>query len=85
MLSLVCKSYRFFYENNGSIRRTYRALGPFYGRHNRPSEALIRTTMDRFRNSFTLLDNAHPRRRCTVLTEDAIAVVERSNLRLPNA
>ena len=63
-----------YYENNGSVRATHRALRPIFGRHNRPSESLIRLTMDRFRTTFTLVDNTHPQRRRTVRTEDAIAV-----------
>jgi len=38
-----------YFENYGSVRETHRALRPFYGRHNRPSEQLIRLTMERLR------------------------------------
>lgn len=34
--------------------------------------------MDRFNTTYTLVDNAHPQRRRTVRTEDAIAGVEQS-------
>ncbi|GFU63723.1 transposable element Tc3 transposase [Trichonephila clavipes] len=34
--------------------------------------------MERFRPTFTLIDNSHPQRRRTVRTEEAIATVERS-------
>jgi len=67
-----------YYENNGSVRQTMRALRPIYGRHNRPSESLIRSTMDRFHTTFTLVDNRHPQRRRTVRTAEAIAAVEHS-------
>lgn len=75
---------QFYFENNGSVRKTYRALRPFYRRQNRPSEQLIRLTMERFRTTFTLIDNSHPQRRCTVRTEEAIAAVERSIEEDPN-
>ncbi|GFU89771.1 DUF4817 domain-containing protein [Trichonephila clavipes] len=58
---------QFYFENNGSVRNTYRALRPFYRRQNRPSEQLIRLTMERFRTTFTLIDNSHPQRRRTEL------------------
>ncbi|GFV69475.1 putative transposable element [Trichonephila clavipes] len=69
---------QFYFKNNGSVRNTYHALRPFYRRQNRPSEQLIRLTMERFRTTFTLIDNSHPQRRRTVRTEEAIATVERS-------
>lgn len=67
-----------YFENRGSVRSTYRALRPFYGPHNRPSEQLIRLTMERFRTTFSLNDNSHPQRQRTVRTEEVIAAVERS-------
>ncbi|GFS82052.1 DUF4817 domain-containing protein [Trichonephila clavipes] len=75
---------QFYFENNGSVRNTYRALRPFYRRQNRPSEHLIRLTMERFRTTFTLIDNSHPQRRRTMRTEEAIATVERSIEEDPN-
>ena len=73
-----------YFERHGSIRATYRALREFYGIHNRPSERLIRETVDRFRNTFTLVDNKHPIRRRTVRTQQAIAAVQRSVADDPN-
>ncbi|GFV86992.1 DUF4817 domain-containing protein [Trichonephila clavipes] len=75
---------QFYFENNGSVRNTYRALRPFYRRQNRPSEQLIRLTMERFRTTFTLIDNSHPQRGRMVRTEEAIATVERSIEEDPN-
>ncbi|GFW48757.1 DUF4817 domain-containing protein [Trichonephila clavipes] len=75
---------QFYFENNGSVRNTYRALRPFYRRQNHPSQQLIRLTMERFRTTFTLIDNSHPQRRRTVRTEEAIATVERSIEEDPN-
>ncbi|GFX22960.1 transposable element Tc3 transposase [Trichonephila clavipes] len=40
--------------------------------------------MERFRTTFTLIDNSHPQRRRTVRTEEAIATVERSIEEHPN-
>jgi hypothetical protein len=73
-----------YFENHGSVRQTHRALRPFYGRHNRPSEQVIRKTMDRFHTTHTLVDNTHPQRRHTVRTEEVIAAVERSVEEDPN-
>ena len=73
-----------YFENNGSVREVYGKLRPFYGRHNRPSEQLIRLTMDRFRTTFTLCDNTHPQRRRTVLTEETIVAVEQNVEEDPN-
>ncbi|GFW66331.1 DUF4817 domain-containing protein [Trichonephila clavipes] len=75
---------QFYFEKNGSVRNAYRALRPFYRRQNRPSEQLIRLTMERFRTTFTLIDNSHPQRRRTVRTEEAIATVEGSIEEDPN-
>lgn len=73
-----------YFENHGSVRETYRALRPIYGRHNRPSEQLIRITINRFRTTHTLVDNVHPQRRRTVRTEEVIAAVEQSVEEDPN-
>ncbi|GFU89724.1 uncharacterized protein TNCV_1058121 [Trichonephila clavipes] len=40
--------------------------------------------MERFRTTFTLIDNSHPQTRCTERTEEAIATVERSIEEDPN-
>ncbi|GFW50783.1 DUF4817 domain-containing protein [Trichonephila clavipes] len=75
---------QFYFENNGSVRNTYRTLRPFYRRTNHPSGQLIRLTVERFRTTFTLIDNSHPQRRRTVITEEAIATIERSIEEDPN-
>ena len=36
-----------YFQKQSSARKTYRALRPFYGRHNRPEQA-IRSVMDKF-------------------------------------
>ncbi|GFW01053.1 DUF4817 domain-containing protein [Trichonephila clavipes] len=75
---------QFYFESNGSVRNTYRVLRPFYRRQNRPSEQLIRLTMERFRTTFTLFDNSHPQKCRTVRAEEAIATLERSIEEDPN-
>ena len=67
-----------YYENHGSVRAKYRALRQFYGAHNRPSERLIRETMNRFTTTFSLKDNIHPERRRTVRTPQTNAAVQES-------
>jgi len=73
-----------YYEKHGSARETYRALRQFYGRHNRPSEKLIRLTVEHFCTTFTLNDTRNLPRRRTARTEEAIAAVERSIEEDPN-
>ena len=67
-----------YYANNNSVRATFRALRPFYGVHNRPTELQIRRTVDRFCSTFTLCDNVHPERCRTVRTPEAIENVRQS-------
>ena len=43
------KIVEIYFRNRSSFRETYKALRPFYGRHNRPSEQSIRSVMDKFR------------------------------------
>lgn len=45
-------------------------------RTQRPAELVIRATMDRFRTTFTLVDNAHSQRHGTKRTEGALCAVE---------
>lgn len=46
-----------FYQNNGSVRQTYRSLRPFLYR---ASERLIQITMECFQTTFTFNDDVHP-------------------------
>jgi Helix-turn-helix domain (DUF4817) len=70
-----------FFENRGSVRKTYR---PFYCRHNRPTEQVIRITLHRFCTTHTLIDTTHPKKRHTVHTEEAVAAVEHTIEEDPN-
>jgi hypothetical protein len=67
-----------YFEKNKSVREVYRALRPFYGEHNRPSEQAIRAVIDRFCTNFTLLDSKPSTRQRNVRTEENIAAVARS-------
>ena len=43
-----------YYENQRSVKTVFRALRPFYGRHNRPTEPTIRNTVT-FRENNSLV------------------------------
>ena len=73
-----------YFENQSSIRATYRRLRDFYGAHNRPSEQTIRRTVDRFRTTYSLHDAITPTRRRNVRTEENIAAVNESVEEDPN-
>ena len=73
-----------YFENQSSIRATYRRLRHFYGVHNRPSEQAIRRTVDRFRTTYSLEDAITPARRRNVRTEENIAAVNESVEEDPN-
>ena len=51
-----------YFQNRSSVRETYGALCPFYGRHNRPSEQAIRSVMYKFFTTYSLHDVRPPTR-----------------------
>lgn len=55
---------------NGSVCAMHRTLRRIFGRHNRQVESV---TVNRLRTMLTLVNNAHPKRRHTVRTENATA------------
>ena len=65
----------FYYQSTCSIKKVHRALLPFYGQFNRPTEAAIRAIVTKFRTKFTLLDIKPPARLRRVRTEENIAAV----------
>lgn len=73
-----------YFQKSRSVRETFRALRSIYGTHNRPSEQLIRRTIDRFLTTFTLLDNIHPERARTVRTSETVAAMNESVTEDPN-
>lgn len=68
----------FYYQNSSSVKNVFRALRPFYGRHNRPTEQAIQAIVTKFQTSFTLLDINPPTRIHRVRTEENIAAVSAS-------
>lgn len=68
----------FYYQNSCCVKSVFRALRPYYGRHNRPTEAGIRRVVEKFRTNFTLLDIKPPTRMRRVRTEENIASVSAS-------
>lgn len=73
-----------YYQNQCSVRQTYRALREFYGAHNRPTERCIRRIIDKFRTQFTLLDIKTKTRQKSVRSQENIAAVAASVDEDPN-
>ena len=59
-----------YFQSRSSISETYRALRPFYGRHNRPEQA-IRSVMDNFCITYLLHDVRPTTRQRNVRAEKA--------------
>ena len=68
----------FYYQNASSVKKVKRALLPFYGQFNRPTEAAILAIVTKFRTKFTLLDIKPSTRLHRVRTEENIAAVSAS-------
>ena len=66
----------FNYPNGCSVKKVHRALLPFYGQFNRPTEAAIRAIVTKFRTKFTLLGIKPPTR---LWTEENTIVVSGSD------
>lgn len=69
---------KIFYQNQESIRSTHRALRAMFGRHNRPSELMIRRIVERFEASYTLHPQRPPIRRRSARSAENIAAVRAS-------
>ena len=67
-----------YYENQRSVKNVFRALRPFYGRHNRPTEPTIRNTIAKIENQFSLLDDTRPNRPHPARSIENIAAVAES-------
>ena len=61
-----------------SVKKVHRALLPFYGPFNQPTEAAIRAIVTEFRTKFTLLSSKLPTRLHRVRIEENIAAVSAS-------
>ena len=68
----------FYYQNECSVKKVHRALLPFYGQFNRPTEAAIRAIVTKCCTKFTLLDIKPPIGLLRVRTEENIAAVSAS-------
>ena len=68
----------FYYQNACCVKKVQRALLPFYGQFNRPTEAAIRAIVTKFRTKFTLLNMKTPTRLRRVRTEETNAAVSAS-------
>ena len=65
-----------FYDQNAcSVKKVHRALLAFYGQFNRPTEAIIRAIVTKFRTKYTFLDIKPPIRLRRGRTEENIAAV----------
>ena len=60
------------------MKSVYRALRPFYGVHNRPTECTIRHIIGKLENNLTLLDDTRPIRPRTARNVENIAAVNES-------
>lgn len=71
----MVKSY---YQNQCSIRQTFRALRPIYGVDGRPSESTIRRLINKFEATGSLLDQTTPVRQRSARSIENIAAVRES-------
>lgn len=69
---------KLFYQNECSVRATHRALRPFYGRHNRPTERTIRRVVDKFESTGSVNDRSTPVRQRNARSAENIAAVRES-------
>ena len=65
----------FYYLNAYSVKKDQRALLPFYGQFNRPTEVSIQAILTKFHTKYTLLDIKPPTRLSRMRTEENIAAV----------
>ena len=73
-----------YYQNNQSVRKTFRALREFYGRNNRPAESTSRRLVNKFQSSTTLTDTIVPVRQRNARSEANITAVNESVDEKPN-
>lgn len=69
---------KFYYQNQCSVRQTFRALRPVYGVHDRPTESTIRRLMQKFEESGSVKDRPTPVRQRRVRSAENIAAVRES-------
>ena len=69
---------KIYYQNNESVRKTFRALREFYGRNNRPAESTIRRLVNKFQSSGTVTDTIVTVRQRNARSETNIVAVNES-------
>jgi len=69
---------KFYYQNQCSVRETFRALHDFYSRHNRPAESTIRCLMTKFESIGSINNQSTPVRRRNARSAENIAAVRES-------
>lgn len=69
---------KFYYQNNCSIRATFRALRAIYGQNNRPTECTIRRLVSKFETTGSVTDRRAPLRERNARSAENIAAVRES-------
>ena len=69
---------KIYYQNDESVRKTFRALRKFYGRNNRPAESTIRHLVNKFESGGTVTDTIVPVRQRNARSEANITAVNES-------
>jgi len=75
---------KFYYQNQCSVRETFRALRDFYPRHNRPAESTIQRLVAKFESTGSINNQLTPVRPRNAKSAENIAAVResvRENLR----
>lgn len=79
-----CEIIKIYYQNQSSVKATWRGLRARYGPHQRPSEQAIRNVVKKFENEFTLLNNPRTNRVRNVRNADNVEAVRQSVQNNPN-
>ena len=66
---------KFYYQNQCSVRETFRALRDFYPRHNRSAESTIRRLVAKFESTGSINNQPTPVRRRNARSAENIAAV----------
>ena len=69
---------KFYYQNQCSVRETFRALHYFYPRHNHPAESTIRCLVTKFESIGSINNQPTPVRRRNARSAENIAAVRES-------
>lgn len=68
----------FYFQNQCSVRETFRALRDFYPRHNRPAESTIRRLVAKFKSTGSVNNQPTPVRHRNARSAENIAAVRES-------